>query len=158
MTPAAIMGDYTDLAFRKTRKVAVISIEIPIEKAAEFVAAFGTPSQVTGTPVAIARIDPSASEKPVSEPAKRVEEPSERDRRKWREMAPAAQAALRCKEPAFQRFMFEVRNWSADENGATDGVRATCRVKSRADILDGTRAADLWHALNDEYLAWRAVG
>ena len=146
--PAAVMGDYTDLVFRKTRKVAVISIEIPIEQSAAFVAAFGTPSQSTGVPVAIARIDPNAA----SEAPKPVAEPSERERRKWDQLRPAQQAAMRCREKAFQKFV-ETDN---DEDAAYT-VRDFCGVKSRSDILEGTAAARKWADLDREYQAWLRV-
>ena len=154
--PAAIMGDYTDLVFRKTRKVAIISIEIPIEQSAAFVAAFGTPSQSTGVPVAIARIDPNAAREAPKPPygvsPKLHAEVSERERRKWDQLRPAQQAAMRCKEKAFQKFV-ETDN----DDDAAYTVRDFCGVKSRSDILEGTAAARKWADLDREYQAWLRV-
>ena len=61
MKAAAFSGDYCDLKFVKTRKVAQITIEIPLEHAAAFVAAFGAPDPVNGVPVGFARLQPGSS-------------------------------------------------------------------------------------------------
>ena len=155
MTDKAVFcADYVDLVFRKTRKVAIISLEIPIEQSAAFVAAFGTPSQSTGVPVAIARIDPKAA----SDPPKPAAEPSERERRKWSQLRPAQQAAMRCNEAAFQKFITgKVANGGNVGYTVEDAVRIACGVSSRADILDGSSAARKWADLDREYQAWLRV-
>ena len=152
--PAAIMGDYCDLKFIKSRAVAQVIVEIPIEQSAAFVAAFGTPSQSTGVPVAIARIDPKAA----SDPPKPAAKPSERERKKWSQLRPAQQAAMRCNEAAFQKFITgKVANGGNVGYTVEDAVRIACGVSSRADILDGSFAARKWADLDREYQAWLRV-
>lgn len=150
MTAAVFSGDYTDLRFIKGRKVAVVSVEIPIEQAAAFVAAFGTPNPATGVPVAIARLDPekaaSVLTPPVPEPIK--------DRRKFNTLPASQQAAMRCNEIAFQKFM-EKRSGSQMPTPVL--VRDYCAVESRAEIKHGTPEGDRWLKLNDAYLAWLQV-
>ncbi len=52
MTAAAFQGSYCDMKFIKSRSVAQVVIEIPIEQAAAFVAAFGAPDPAKECPVA----------------------------------------------------------------------------------------------------------
>ena len=151
--PAAVMGDYCDLKFIKSRKVAQVIVEIPIEASAAFVAAFGTPSQATGVPVAIARIDPKAA----SETAKPSQEPSTKDKKIWRDLRPSQQAGMRCNEPAFWGFLYDKYDSAQGTDAASNFVRDFCGVKTRADILEGTRAAQKWADLDREYTAWLRV-
>lgn len=52
--PAAIRATYSDLKFLKTRKVAQVVLELPIEQAGEFVSLFGAPDPSRETWVAVA--------------------------------------------------------------------------------------------------------
>lgn len=130
---AAMQGDYTDLKFIKSRKVAVISIEIPIEAATSFVAAFGTPSPATGVPVAIARIDPNGGQQ-----------------RKGGKLA--QKAGILCNEGAFQKFM----GVNSAELAAAN-LRNVCGVASRADLDSDGEAARKFKDLEAEYKAWLTV-
>src|ERR1700722_11815919 len=99
-TPAAFSGDYTDLRFIKTRSVAAITIEIPIEQASAFVAAFGAPVPSYGCPVAIARLDlNSVSAAPVA-----IAAPT-KERRLFSSLPLSQQAALRCNDTDFWLFI-----------------------------------------------------
>ena len=150
MTAAAFSGDYTDLRFIKTRSMAAITVEIPIEQASAFVAAFGAPMPGTGIPVAIARLDP---EKAVSAP-----EPL-KERRSWSDLSYAQQAGIRCNEPDFWEFINELAECPPDTinspEGAASFVRVHCGVKSRAQITVGSLASNNWLNLNDKYEAWQ---
>lgn len=53
-TPAVIRATYSDLKFLKTRKVAQIICEVPIENAGEIVKIFGAPDPSRETWVAVA--------------------------------------------------------------------------------------------------------
>lgn len=151
MSRAAFLADYVDLAFRKTRKVAIVTLEIPIERANEFVAAFGTPNQATGVPVAIARIDPT---KAASAPAI-SDDASPKERRKWNVLPPAQQAAMLCSKEAFQRYVSEEHTGTKpDEEATVKFVRDFCGVESRSEIRVGTPAAFKWATLDNSYLAW----
>ena len=52
-----MQGDYVGLKFIAGRKVCQVIIEIPLEAGSTFVAGFGTPNPVTGSPVVIARME-----------------------------------------------------------------------------------------------------
>jgi len=136
--PAAFSGDYVDLRFVKSRKVAQIVIELPIEQSAAFVAAFGTPNPSTCVPVALARL----SKEP--EPAAR------KDKRRFSELQPSQQAAMRCNEVSFQQFL-----GAQDMEDAARIVRARCNVSSRSHLNADENAAESWRLLDNEYFGWQ---
>jgi len=76
----------------------------------------------------------------------------------WRDMQPAAQAGIRCEDPVFKAFMDEVHNL-AEWNGFTtaEAVRAFCGVKSRSELSTNHKARVLWHQLDSEFAAWKAL-
>lgn len=139
MAAAAIQGDYTDIRFIKGRKVAVISIEIPIEAAGEFVSCFGTPSPSTGVPVALARLQTAKEILPPSKPV-----------RKMNELPLPQQAALLCERDAFAKFVRE--RHSHDDPIAF--LREWCGVSSRSDIKPGSPAGEKFHVLKGEFDVW----
>lgn len=139
MAAAAIQGDYTDLRFIKSRKVAVISVEIPIEAANAFVLSFGTPSPASGIPVALARMQTT----------KEVVTPTRQPRR-MQELPFAQQAALLCDRPAFARFVQE----RYKESNAVEFLRFFCGVNSRSDIKPDTEAAARFLDLSNEFETW----
>jgi hypothetical protein len=144
MTRAAISGDYVDLRFVKSRKVAQVVLEIPIEKAGEFVAAFGTPQPAEGVPVALARLD--ATPEKVAKLPRRMDE-----------LPLPQQAALMCNSAGFWTFLNErlprgFRVESAEH--AADWLRAKCKVASRAEIKPHTEAGEEFSDIRREYEAW----
>ena len=149
--PVAILGDYTDLVFRKTRSVAVISIEIPIESAADFVARFGTPNPAQGVPVALARVMPEPKAPATGEPVKPIDEPKER--RKFNDLPLSQQCAMRCNEPLFAEFLWE-RFPESKENGTADTMYKQLGIKSRSELNDNRVAASYWRKLDDDYRFW----
>lgn len=136
--PAAFSGDYVDLRFVKSRKVAQVVVELPIEQAAAFVAAFGAPNPSTGVPVALARLAPAQDQQPAKE------------RRKFMDLPPAQQAAMRCNEPEFQTFL---KVSTADD--AAREVRRLCGVETRAELNSDERAARRWGTMEGDYFAWQ---
>lgn len=156
MTDKAVWAcDYTDMRFVKSRKVTQIVLEFPIERAAEFVAAFGAPSPATGVPVAIARLVEGKACAPTPAP------PIEKECKPFSSLPPAQQAALRCNEPTFRQFL--ARDCDAisvfDLDTAADEVRAICEVSSRSELNTNDAAAARWRNLDDEYFRWqRGVG
>ena len=138
--PAAIQGDYTDLKFIKSRKVCQITIEIPIEAGASFVAAFGTPSPATGVPVAVARLDPNA--KPEKKGGKL-----------------AQRAGILCNEGGFWRWLSESgRSFVVNSSEAAgEYVRNNCGVSTRAELDHNDDAARRFLNLEAEYKAWLTV-
>ena len=160
--PAAFRASFADFKLVKTRKTAQLIFEVPLEGAdAALNALGGVPRPDAECWVAIARIDPKAA----SEAPKPIVEPSERERRKWDELRPSQQAAIRSKEPSFQRFMWDVyknemgyNNSSNNDDAVAQIVRHLCGVKSRADILPGTRAAEKWSQIDNDYWAYLRYG
>lgn len=144
--PAAISGTFSDLKTVKSRSVVQIVIEVPIERAAAVVEAFGFPQPGAEIHVAVARL--------VAAPATIEHEPAaEKPRRKFGEMPRAQQAGIRCSEQAFWRFLNETygQGISAPESAAAF-VRLLCNVESRAN-LDG-QGADAWDALEARFYLW----
>ena len=83
---------------------------------------------------------------------------AKREKMDWRDMQPAAQAGLRCAEPLFRAFLREVKRYGhCDEEEAAIAVRDICGVKSRAELGTIHAARVIWHQLDTEYLAWRAL-
>jgi hypothetical protein len=85
--------------------------------------------------------------------------PSEKARRDWRDVQPAAQAGIRCGEPIFWAFINE--NYSSgpsnkvtDAETAAEAVRVICDVHSRVGFGTDHRKRILWHQLDTEYQAW----
>ncbi len=147
MTAAAFSGDYCDLKFVKTRKVAQITIEIPIEQAAAFVASFGAPDPSQGVPVALAMLND-----------KQRQEPPAKDRKAWADLPCSQQAAIRCGEPAFWRFLAEEFGVSIESNEhAADMVRVQCHAQSRKDFDTEGLARKYWRELEADYQTWLRV-
>jgi hypothetical protein len=76
----------------------------------------------------------------------------------WRDVQPAAQAGIRCEDPVFKAFMDEV-HCLAEWNGFTtaEAVRAFCGVKSRSELSTNHKARVIWHQLDSEFSAWKAL-
>jgi hypothetical protein len=113
---AAIAGSYSDLKLVKSRSVCQVVVEIPIEQAERFIAAFGMPIPGSEKPVALALLN--------AEPKK----PEEQVRRHFAQLPRSQQAALMCNDPAFQKWCGE------DADGSAAYVRRACIVNSRADL------------------------
>lgn len=163
MTAAAFSGDYCDLKFVKTRKVAQITIEIPIEQAAAFVASFGAPDPSQGVPVALARLKPGSSagseqRTSNSEVAGSNPAPATKDRKAWADLPCSQQAAIRCGEVAFQKFMSEY-NVGQVHNAETcaQAVRCVTGCDSRSELNEYGPKQDIWREIEAEYQTWLRV-
>jgi hypothetical protein len=80
-----------------------------------------------------------------------------KEKRKWDDLKSSMQAAIRCNEPAFQRFMREVYDSEAhgdDDEDAANAVRYICGVDSRSGLNDNREAAERWKDLDRSYQAW----
>jgi hypothetical protein len=82
------------------------------------------------------------------------------ERDKWRDLGPAKQAGIRCKDPVFWAYLSEecVGPDVDDEAGAADFVREVCGVASRSDLgkPNRTQARLRWHDLDNGFQAWKA--
>lgn len=148
---AAFQGSYSDMKFIKSRSVVQIVIELPIEQAAAFVAAFGAPDPAKECPVALARLDIA---KPAQEPAKA--------KKAWADLPPSQQAAIRCEEGAFQTYVTHVmrieRQHMPDDESPSDRatryIRKVCGVRSRSEIYAGSEAEKDWRMIERAYAGW----
>lgn len=70
-------------------------------------------------------------------------------RRRYADLPLSQQAALRCADPRFQRFLRV-----DDADGAARAVRGVCRVASRRELDSVDAAGAAWRSLDAEYVAW----
>jgi len=143
---AVFQGNYSDLRFVKTRKVAQITVEIAIEQAADFVKVFGAPNPAAECPIVIARLDLNAAK----------QEPQDKPRTKFSEMKPSAQAAMRCNEPGFIKYLEDRNNIPIGiPDNAASVLRTMLNIKSRADLDKDPEAAKRWRQMDDDYFGWQ---
>lgn len=135
---AVIQADYCDLKFIKTRKVAQVVLEIPIEQSDAFIAAFGSPRPDLTVPVVIARMNPEQMAKPKGGKL-------------------AQRAGILCNEGAFQQFVAERAGITASKDNAAAYLRGRCGVKSRSEIDHDEVAKHKLRNLETEYRAWCSV-
>lgn len=143
----AFRATFSDMKLVKTRQVAQLIFEIPIE---EFDAAYEI---LGGMPV------PSKERWFGIAAIKSPEEAPNRDKMDWCDVQPAAQAALRCEQPMFWAFLREVHGYSTvkDTDSAADAVRHLCVAKSRSEFSTDHRKRVLWKQLDDQFQAWKQV-
>ena len=82
------------------------------------------------------------------------------ERDKWRDLGPAKQAGIRCKEPLFWAYLREVRGFTVhNEDDAAFTVREYCGVASRADLgkINMNSERLRWTSLDNHYQAWKAA-
>lgn len=149
---AGFAATFSDFKLIRGRKVAQIVLEVPIEQADAAVNSLGgLPRPDSERWVAVARLVPGA-EKAASGQAPRPA--PEKPRRTFDELPLAQQAALKCSDEAFQRFMVEMHEAEPGDDGAAEAVRAYCGVASRSEIKAGTQAAGCWRDLLGRYRLW----
>jgi hypothetical protein len=82
------------------------------------------------------------------------------DRDKWRDLGPAKQAGIRCKDPVFWAFLDEELHFSniTNEQRAAEAVRHHCGVTSRSELGQpgNHRSRILWHDMDHAFQAWKA--
>lgn len=120
MSAAAIAGTFADFKLIRSRGVAQLVVEVPMEQADAALAALGgLPTTATDRWVAVARMQDKPE--PVAEKPKGGEL--------------AKRAAILCSDPAFQRWIFGKHGWEcAGEMGAAKWLRWSLGIGSRAEI------------------------
>lgn len=140
---AVISGTLSDVKTVKTRKVAQVVIEVPMEQLKSVYDALGY--DLSGnTWVALARLqgEPKASpEKPPKAP------------RNWTDVSRSQQAGIRCNEERFWEYCD-----AQDAEDAAAYVRAKCNVQSRSELDRDIAAGDRWDRLEGSYQAWLRYG
>ena len=163
--PAAIAGSLVDAKNIHSHKALRLIIEVPAEHAPRVFEAFGWPTMASPVPVAVARLNetaqPSAPEG-AGGTAETAAKPSpDTIRQKWNDLRPSQQAALRCNDPEFHRFLSRTAPlyWRQFAGGAVDRaaqvVRSHTNVRSRREFDTDPDAAKRWHALDAEFWAWQ---
>jgi len=138
----AFAGTYSDLRFVKSRKVAQVVIELPIEQANRFLQAFGAPDPSSESWVAIARLNHAPETEEAVEP--------EKPRRQWNDMRPSGRAALLCKETSFMAFL-KVRS----EKEAVEKLRSHCGVRSRSELDEDETKRMKFEFVERDFEKWR---
>lgn len=143
---AVISGSYADFKIIKSRGVAQIVIEVPIEQAERAIAVFGLPVGGSEIHVAVARLAidvPGAA-------SHSAPDASERARAIYQASSPGEQARSRsilmCRDPDFQAWA-----QSTDETEAATFIRRKCRVNTRAAFATNPGALEQFLALEREY-------
>jgi hypothetical protein len=131
-------------AFRRTQEGVVVSYVV---HPSDVSAAMATASLGTRYMIAFAEVGDDG--KPVTAPSPANDVVKSDNKKTWDELAPSAQAGIRCGEPQFWEFA-DVK----DADGAARFVRGFCRVASRSEIAPGTEAARLWMHLERDYQAY----
>ena len=161
--PAALYASLVDVRNIAAHKCLRLEIHVPAEQAPLVLEAFGWPTAVDPVPVAIARLAPA---KPAPEPRNAPDKASApKERRPFNSLALPAQAAMRCNEPEFRRFLAQ-RDGFAQREGqsfiitlnldmAADDVREICGVTSRSQITDADESGGRWRSLDREYGEWK---
>lgn len=158
----AFRATFSDMKLVKTRQVAQLIFEIPIE---EFDAAYevlgGMPVPAKERWFGIAAIKSTAEEnraQPRQKDSSPSPHPGGAKRMDWRDMQPAAQAGIRSNEPEFWAFLREVMTYPdvKDADTAAIAVRHICRVNSRTEFSTDHRKRVLWHQLDSQFQAWQA--
>ena len=140
---SAIKATFSDFKLVKTRKVAQLVMEVPIEQADAAVKALGgLPTFAEEQWVGIAPLKPETASKPA---------PKQSDR--WEDLTAVKQAAIRCQDEGFQR-------WIAPGDKeptaclAAKMVRYYCGVDSRSNIKpENPDALKVWVKIDAEYRA-----
>lgn len=93
---------------------------------------------------------------------KTMEKEQQSRKRDWSQTPLPTQAGIRCNDERFAEFVtFRLRNEGRElkpetyYERAANYVREWCGIKSRADLLPGSEAADKWKQLDDAYYAWQ---
>lgn len=74
------------------------------------------------------------------------------ERRRFADLPLAQQAALRCADARFQKFLN-----AADADEAARAVRGACKVESRAELDAVAEAGGAWRRIEAEFQAWLSV-
>ena len=147
---AAFKATYSDWKLIRTRKVVQVVLEVPVEQAnLAYQVLGGMPLSGEETWVAVARLAPESVTGRGEGEASRAASPKRL----------VQQAAIVCRQPKFQTWVKQCLD--PNHEGGLERtealIREYCGVKSRAEILPGTEAAQRWDRLYSRYIAWDLV-
>lgn len=154
----AIAGTFSDFKLVKTRGVAQLVIEVPVEQAYAALEALGglpMPDQERWVGIA-----PLAAA-PQTQLAPQLGKGQEKESRPFHTLPPSQQAAIKCGDPDFLLWLVKVRLLNVAEgrdpgpDDAAEAVRRVCGVTSRAQITADPRAAQVWRNMLSSYEDYR---
>lgn len=168
---SAVLGTFSEVRFVKTRSVIQIIVEVPIENADEAMKALGgfpQPASERWVGVALAphdreKIEPDATPAGGVVPVKsgvtgrrddQLPTPK-KDRKPFASLPFSQQAAIRCTDKQFQKFLLE-RGYAFEESESAAAVyiRAICGVGSRRDIIDGELSGGWWKRVEQSFKSY----
>ena len=163
--PAAIQAQLVDVRNVSSHKCVRLEIHVPAEQAGVVMAAFGWPTMAEPVPVALARLVAEHVTPDREDTSGRTGQ----QRRAFPDLPYAQQAALRCQEADFARFLAAERKktWDdihygkrvAPDAACAEAVRRIVGVNSRSEIRDDPADAMgsgfRWRSLDAEYFAWQ---
>lgn len=83
------------------------------------------------------------------------EKPKKPNKKDWREMTPASQAAIRCQDQQFRKFLAAEHGFETkDKDEAATAVRKMCGVASRMELATNHKARTLWFNIDTQYREW----
>lgn len=109
-----------------------------------------------GTRFVSVLVEVSDDETPVSPEAQEQRTKPAKDRTPWSSMLPAQQAAIRCNDIAFRRFLSErfQPGHPVNEEQAAGIVREQCGVSSRTTLNTSPMAAGYWREIDADFQFW----
>lgn len=176
MTANIVAAEFVDYRLVKSRSVLQIIFELPISNADDAIRLLGGTPQpgatrwvgiapLEGSFVAAERIDPapSVSEQltiagyPAAPPP-----PKPKAQKRWNQLTPTEQAAIRCTEPLFWSFLDHTLHQNCPSlygsvdsvEHAAEAVRTYCEVESRKQLTTSSEAAHRWTMLEHKFYRW----
>jgi hypothetical protein len=158
---AAFKATYSDWKLIKTRGVVQVVMEVPLADAdAAYDVLGGMPVHGKERWFGIAALK-SPAEEARAAPRQAVPQSSRPDgaKRPWRDLDPTTQAGMHCNDPVFVAFLREkyTRDWSESGLDAAECVRLICGVTSRKELNTNHKARVIWHQIDTQFQAWRAL-
>lgn len=164
MTAAAFKATYSDWKLIKTRSVVQIVFEVPLNEAdAAYHVVGGMPDVGAERWFGIAAIklggETGSQPTPPVEAAGPCGETADRPHKSRKPVAAekrlAQQAGMLSSDAAFNRYLAECHKWYPADGDAATFIRSACNVNSRAEIVPGTPAGDIWIDLESRFTAWK---
>lgn len=145
---AALPIEVKKHAYRQTQDGIVISFVVhPNDVSPKLAAA------PLGTRYMCALVEVNEDGTPVAKEEQASREKPAKDRKRWNELPLSQQAAMRCNEPAFDRFLRQRFKVDPDM-GAAEIVRQACGIHSRKELDEREAPAERWRQLDADYDFW----
>ena len=137
----AITGTYSDFKIIKSRSVAQVIVEVPLEEANNVIEVFGVPRPDAEQWVGIVGL--------------------RRDKMVSKSMATKhiQQAGIMARDESFQGWLKAVKGFEDVVIGSTDSaaeaMRALLGIRSRTEMHSRPEVVEAWRRIYDEYLNWK---